>query len=125
MPIRKIARMGHPVLREKAAKINPKQIESAEIKSPDSDLIDSMEEYSGIGIAAPQIHESKRWPSFAWIRVLQLTRCQWRDAITVFINPEIKVIDDKKQEFWEGCLSVLVFAANWHDRAKYARGIFG
>ena len=106
MSIRKIARMGHPVLREKAAKISPNDVQSDEIKALIQDLIDSMEEYSGIGIAAPQIHESK---AIAIIR-MDTGSTTYKDAngdaITVFINPEIKVVDKTPQEFWEGCLSV-------------------
>jgi peptide deformylase len=106
MSIRKVARMGHPVLREKTKKINPKEIKSAEIKTLIQDLVDTMEEYGGIGIAAPQIHESK---AVAIIR-MDTGSETYKDAngepITVFINPEIKVIDEKTQECWEGCLSV-------------------
>ncbi len=119
MSIRKVARMGHPVLREKAKHISPKQITTPEIQGLIQDLVDTMEEYGGIGIAAPQIHESK---SVAIIRMdtesekyksafkLGAKGGKFKDAngdpVAVFINPVIKVLDDKRQEFWEGCLSV-------------------
>ena len=106
MSIRKVARMGHPVLREKAKRVDPKHISSAEMKSLIRDLIDSMEEYGGIGIAAPQIHESS---SVAIVRMDTGSKT-YKDSkgepITVFINPTIKILDQKKQEYWEGCLSV-------------------
>lgn len=119
MPIHKVARMGHPVLREKAKHISPKDIKSDEIQQLIQDLIDTMEEYGGIGIAAPQIHISK---SIAIIRMetdsekyksdinIGAAVGKYKDAngdpIAVFINPVIKVLDEKRQEFWEGCLSV-------------------
>ncbi len=106
MSIRKVARMGHPVLREKAKHVDPKTITSNDIQSLIRDMIDSMEEYGGIGIAAPQIHESR---SLAIIRMdtgSKTYKDHKGEPITVFINPTIKVLDPKKQEFWEGCLSV-------------------
>lgn len=118
MSIRKVARMGHPVLREKAKRIDPKDIDSREIKELIQDMIDTMEEYGGIGIAAPQIYESK---SVAIIRIETESEryadsvnlnasSKYKDSkgepLAVFINPVIKVIDDKRQNFWEGCLSV-------------------
>lgn len=98
--------MGHPVLREKAKSIDVKKITSEETQALIRDLVDTMEEYGGIGIAAPQIHESK---SIAIIRMDTGSKTYLdanNEPITVFINPKIKVVDPKKQEFWEGCLSV-------------------
>ena len=119
MPIHKVARMGHPILREKAKHISPKDIKSDEIQQLIQDMIDTMEEYGGIGSAAPQIHISK---SIAIIRMetdsekyksdINIGEAvgKYKDAngdpIAVFINPVIKVLDEKRQEFWEGCLSV-------------------
>lgn len=118
MSIRKVARMGHPVLREKAKKIDPKDIPTPEIQGLIQDMINTMEEYGGIGIAAPQVYESK---SLAIIRMENDSdkydasvninaKSKYKDSngepIAVFINPVIKVIDDKRQNFWEGCLSV-------------------
>ena len=60
MSILKVARMGHPVLRARA-----RTVDKAELKNPvfqhfvDS-MIDTMYEYSGVGLAAPQVHESVR-----------------------------------------------------------------
>ncbi len=117
--IRKVARMGHPVLRQKAKKLDPTEISSKEIQTLIQDMVETMEEYGGIGIAAPQIHESK---SLAIIRMdadsryttegvhLKAGSSRFKDSegkpITVFINPKIKIIESKKQEYWEGCLSV-------------------
>ena len=60
MSILKVARMGHPVLRQRA-----REIERAELKQPSiqkfiDDMIDTMHEYHGVGLAAPQVHEALR-----------------------------------------------------------------
>lgn len=106
MAIRKIARMGHPVLREQARELSMSEIGSPEVRRLIDDMIETMHEYSGIGLAAPQIHEP-----------IQLAIIEFEDenprygktggqALQVFINPKITVIDATEQGFWEGCLSV-------------------
>ncbi len=106
MSILKVARMGHPVLREVARELTPQEIKSDEIRRLVEDMIETMHEYSGVGLAAPQVH-----------RPLQLAVIEFEDdnprypdagaqGLTVFINPRITVLDGKEQGFWEGCLSV-------------------
>ena len=58
--ILKVARMGHPVLRQVAEPVPPDQITSPEIQRFIDDLIDTMREYDGAGLAAPQVHVSKQ-----------------------------------------------------------------
>lgn len=115
MAIRKVARMGHPVLRQKARELTKKEILSPETRALVRDLIETMNEYGGIGIAAPQVHESL---SIAIIdyqddhpRYAQETHLDEQDEreevpLTVIINPTITVLDEATQGFWEGCLSV-------------------
>ena len=57
MPILKVARMGHPVLRGKAREIAPEGLGSPELAAFIDDLIETMQEYAGVGLAAPQVHE--------------------------------------------------------------------
>jgi peptide deformylase len=103
MSILKVARMGHPVLRAVA-----RPIEKAEIKSPAlqrliDDMIDTMLEYHGVGLAAPQVHESVR------LFVAQPAAGDKTDeaaATLVIINPEITPVGSDIVEGWEGCLSV-------------------
>ncbi len=96
MAIRKVARMGHPVLRQVAKQLTPEQIRSPEIKQLIHDMVETMEEYGGIGLAAPQVHES-----------LQLAIIGFdNEPLEVYINPKITVLDSKEQGFWEGCLSI-------------------
>ncbi len=101
MAILKIARLGHPVLREKARPIDPKKITGPEVQALIRDMYASMIEYNGIGLAAPQVHTS-----------LQLALVggeedeEGRPLIRVVINPEVEVLSDKKFGMYEGCLSV-------------------
>lgn len=101
MAIRKVARMGHPVLRQVAKQLSKAEILSAETRLLVRDMIETMGEYGGIGIAAPQIHES-----VAVAIIDYQEEGESEQPLTVVINPKITVLDDKKQGFWEGCLSV-------------------
>ena len=60
MAILKVARMGHPVLRARARPIEPAQIGSPRIQQLIDDMFETMQEYQGVGLAAPQVHESLR-----------------------------------------------------------------
>jgi peptide deformylase len=104
MAIRKVARMGHPVLRQKARELSKAEILSKETRALVRDMIESMNEYGGIGIAAPQVHESV---SVAIIDYQDEDQKEGEEnPLTVIINPKITVLDEKTQAFWEGCLSV-------------------
>ena len=112
MAIRKVARMGHPVLREVARKLTPKEILSKDTRLLVRDLIETMEEYGGIGIAAPQVHEAIAVAIIDFQeghpRYQNETSEESNEPVplTVVINPEITVIDETLQSYWEGCLSV-------------------
>ena len=101
MSILKVARMGHPVLRTKARTVDKLEIKNPGVQQFIDSLIDTMYEYSGVGLAAPQVHESLR----VFVAMLDADGRGEGDAIT-FINPEITVIGDQKVEGWEGCLSI-------------------
>ena len=60
MSILKVARMGHPVLREVADEVDPTTVRSPAFQKLIDDMIETMVEYDGIGLAAPQVHESVR-----------------------------------------------------------------
>jgi peptide deformylase len=112
MAIRKVARMGHPVLRQLARQLTKKEIQSQETRDLIRDLMETMEEYGGIGIAAPQVHEAVA------VAIIDFQddhpRYQKETAgnenepvpLTVVINPKITVLDETTQSYWEGCLSV-------------------
>jgi peptide deformylase len=101
MSILKVARMGHPVLRAKARTVDKSELKNSTIQHFIDSMIDTMYEYSGVGLAAPQVHESLR----LFVAMLDADGRGEGDAIA-FINPEITVVGDQIVEGWEGCLSI-------------------
>lgn len=106
MAVRKIVRMGHPVLRRPADPLDEAAIGSEEMLRLIADMIDTLHDYGGIGLAAPQIGESIR------LAIVEIPEdgSRYGDLpgmpLTVFINPAITVLNDETHGFWEGCLSV-------------------
>jgi peptide deformylase len=101
MSILKVARMGHPVLRAKARTVDKLELKQPTVQDFIDSMVDTMFEYSGVGLAAPQVHESLRM----FVAMLDADGQGEGDA-TVFINPEITLIGDQTVEGWEGCLSI-------------------
>jgi peptide deformylase len=103
MSILKVARMGHPVLRAKARAIGRSDILSAPIQKLIDDMMDTMAEYHGVGLAAPQIHESVR----LFVAALEDADSEGsaREPIAL-INPDITIVGSDVVEDWEGCLSI-------------------
>jgi len=105
MSILKVAHMGHPVLREKAKPVDRAAIATPSVRQLIDDLIDTMREYHGIGLAAPQVHESVR------IFVAGIEKEDKRTGETeivpiAVVNPEITALGRDLVEDWEGCLSI-------------------
>ena len=101
MSILKVARMGHPVLRERARPLDKSDIRNAAIQKLIDDMIDTMHEYHGVGLAAPQVHEG--WRMF--VAMLDEDPGAKSEA-AVIINPEIIANGAGMEEGWEGCLSI-------------------
>lgn len=101
MSILKVARMGHPVLRAKARTVDKLELKSQAVQQFIDSMIDTMHEYSGVGLAAPQVHESLR----VFVAMLDADGRGEGDTV-VFINPEITPIGDARVDGWEGCLSI-------------------
>ncbi len=99
MSILKVSRMGHPVLRQKARPVERSEIKDPRFQKFIDDMIDTMHEYSGVGLAGPQVHEGLR------IFVAMLDDGDDAEA-SVIINPVITPADAKIVEGWEGCLSI-------------------
>ena len=101
MSILKIARMGHPVLRKRARRVEPAEITTPAFQKLIDDMMETMSEYHGIGLAAPQVHESVR------LAIVGVERGE-NEPIEVFavVNPEISPIGSATVEDWEGCLSL-------------------
>jgi len=106
MSILKVARMGHPVLRAKARPVERADFKSAVFQKLVDDLIETMREYHGVGLAAPQVHESVRI-FVASIDDPSPDSEDDRDPDPIaIVNPEITVIGGDVVEDWEGCLSI-------------------
>jgi peptide deformylase len=101
MSILKVARMGHPVLRQKTRAVDKHEIRTPEFQKLIADMIDTMDEYSGIGLAAPQVHETRR----LFVAVLDPDGKGEGEAVAL-INPEITPLARDLVEGWEGCLSI-------------------
>jgi len=100
MSILKVARMGHPVLRERARPIAKSDLRDPLMQKLIDDMIDTMHEYHGVGLAAPQVHEGLR----LFVALLDDEPGPKSEA-TVIINPEI-VPSGSKEDGCEGCLSI-------------------
>lgn len=102
MAILKIARMGHPLLMRVADPIEDPM--AAEIQRLAADMVDTMHDAPGIGLAAPQVHIPKRMV----IYYVPEGRDEEGDGhpLTALINPEITVLDPALESGPEGCLSL-------------------
>jgi len=105
MAILKVARLGHPVLRQQAERVLPADIQSAQVQRLIDDMIETMHEYDGAGLAANQVHVLRQ---IAVIEVAKNPR--YPDApeipLTVVINPVVTPMTEEMEDGWEGCLSV-------------------
>lgn len=105
MAILKIARMGHPVLLAKAEPVADPG--APEIRRLVADMIETMEDAGGAGLAAPQVHVPLRVFVF---RVppgrTQPAEGDGEMATTVVINPEVEPLGEERVMRWEGCLSI-------------------
>ena len=134
MAIRKVARLGHPVLRAPCRALTRSEIRSPAARRLVADLRETMAEYAGVGLAAPQVHEPVRLaviefdpddaerdldegageeerqgpgtgPGKGKGRGPGKAKAKAKTSFTVF-NPSTTVLDPTPAGFWEGCLSV-------------------
>ena len=101
MSILKVARMGHPVLRQKARTIEAKDLRTVPLQKLIDDMIETMLEYHGVGLAAPQVHEDIR----VFVGLLDEEPGPESEVVAL-INPEITPEGQDTNEGWEGCLSI-------------------
>ena len=108
MAILKVVRLGHPVIRTPAQAVPKETITSPEMQRFIDDMIETMREYDGVGLAAPQVYVSKQ---IAVIEVQDNRRYPGEGPIplTILINPKILNASKKHLDDWEGCLSVNEF----------------
>jgi len=94
-----IAKLGNPVLRKKAEPVSQQDIGTAEFQQFIDDMLATMVEAEGIGLAAPQVSRSQQ---------VVVMDCPGEGGFpqTVLINPKIVFYGSQQVENWEGCLSV-------------------
>jgi peptide deformylase len=105
MALLKIARMGHPVLRSASAPVV--DATAPWVRRLVEDMIETMEDAGGTGIAAPQVHEPHRIVVFRVPdeRVSGMPGDSPQD-LTVLVNPVVELMGNERALGWEGCLSV-------------------
>ena len=98
--------MGHPLLRETARPLDSAEIDSPWMRALVADMTDTLVDYGGIGLAAPQVAEPVR------LAIIETSKgaSRYGDvpemSLTVFVNPCIEVLDMQTAGYWEGCLSI-------------------
>ena len=125
MAVRKIIRMGHPNLRQVARPVTQSEVDHPEFARLLEDMVDTLHDYGGIGLAAPQIDVPLR------VAIIEIDGGPSRYGelesvpLTAFINPKIEVLDERAGGHWEGCLSVPGMRGfverPQHIRVTYAR----
>ena len=105
MALRKIVKMGNPVLAARAAPVDAANMERVVALLPD--MVETMRAAGGVGLAAPQVGESLR------VIIFEVPEGRASDAegdgplaLQALINPEIEPIGEVLELGWEGCLSV-------------------
>jgi peptide deformylase len=97
-----IAQLGQPVLRKVAAEVPPEQIADPVFQQFLDDMLATLEESKGVGLAAPQVFASKRVFLAA---ILPPEEEEGPPGVVAFINPKITPLTEEKTYAWEGCLS--------------------
>jgi len=105
MAIRKIAQIGHPVLRERAREVTLDELRSPSMQQFIDDLVETMRDANGAGLAAIQVYEPIR---IAAIEVSSNPRYPYKPPIplTILVNPVLTPVGEEMFDNYEGCLSV-------------------
>jgi peptide deformylase len=106
MSILKVARLGHPVLRQKASDVEIADIKSGKFNTLIEDMFETMYEYQGVGLAGPQVHLPLRIFVFAVEEEVAKRKRVAPAKRGVFFNSTLEFVGDEMITDWEGCLSV-------------------
>lgn len=103
--ILKVARLGHPIIRTKAQPVAVDKIQTHDFQKLLDDMVDTMHEYFGVGLAGPQVHLPLQ------VAVLEVEKHpRYPDMpsvpLTYIINPVVTVLETGKIDEYEGCLSI-------------------
>jgi len=104
MSILKVARIAHPALRSPAKPVRKEAFRDPLFQKLIDDMRETMYEYEGVGLAAPQVHEGLR------LAVIEAPgsdeRARAEVPFMVLVNPVVTPLDDERESGWEGCLSI-------------------
>lgn len=106
MAILKVSRLGHPVLRERASDVELKDIRAGKFKALLEDMIETMHEYEGVGLAGPQVHMPLRVFVFEVQERVAKRRGVKQVGAGAIFNATYEPIGTDTITDWEGCLSV-------------------
>jgi peptide deformylase len=97
-----VIRLGHPVLRTTAEPVPEQWFDSGRLDQLSRQLMHTMIEEQGVGLAAPQVAEPLRLFAY-W---LPATDESPEITPRVLVNPELRIVDPVLEQGWEGCLSI-------------------
>ena len=100
MSILKVAHLGHPVIRTPTRRLEASEIAAPAIQQLIDDMFETMHEYQGIGLAAPQVHQGIR------LFVAGVDDPDTGVPPVVMVNPEVEPLGQTTEDEWEGCLSI-------------------
>ena len=105
MSILKTTKLGNPLLRQTAKEVSLSELRSPAVQKLIDDMIETMHEYDGVGLAAPQVHESRQ---IAVIEAHHNRRYPGAPDVPllILVNPVFLSISEETADGWEGCLSV-------------------
>ena len=106
MSILKVARLGHPVLREKASDVEIRDIKAGKFKTLIEDMVETMHAYEGVGLAGPQVHLPMRVFVFEVQERVAKRRGVKSVGVGAIFNATYEGVGTEKITDWEGCLSV-------------------
>ena len=100
MSLLKVAHLGNPILRKKSRFLAPEELATPRMQTFIDDMIETMREYDGVGLAAPQVHQN------ICLIVFEVQAEEGGIPLTVLANVKITTASKEKGTEWEGCLSV-------------------
>lgn len=106
MALLKIARLGHPTLRQRALPVTADELASPPFQQLIDNMIETMRDGEGVGLAATQVHVLRR----VFLVEVKTPHPRYPDQpgvpLTAIVNPEIRAHSEELEDDWEGCLSI-------------------
>ncbi len=105
MSILKVAKLGNPILRQIAKPVTMEECQSSDFQDFLTNMVDTMRKLDGVGLAAPQVFQSKQVIVIESLENLRYPESPTQ-SLLVMLNPTITYYSTETQEGWEGCLSL-------------------